>query len=196
MILEELREYIAEQSKVGASSREGAWSKLKGRMKKAFSKSGDTSKADPAADAIARAGQDAGVPLDSPADQRAAAAGEPAAEPKAGAEQTTDGPAKKNPTKDDILTDRINWVVKNVFEPARIEKVLDDMFLDFAKEYRGSFGQVGIDRFTRRHIDALNKIKKDVSALMGKMVKESTVRSLSPYTVEIIKKSYELFHKQ
>ena len=92
MILEELREYIAEQSKIGASSREGAWSKLKGRMKKAFSKSGDSSKADPAADAIARAGQDAGVPLDSPADQRAAAAGAAAAgEEETGVGQTDTG---------------------------------------------------------------------------------------------------------
>jgi hypothetical protein len=96
----------------------------------------------------------------------------------------------------DPLINQISWVVKNVFEPARIDKVLDNMFLEFAKEERGSFGSVGVKRLVSKYQDALKKIKKDVSNLMSKMVKESTVRSLSPYTVEVIKKTYEMFHKQ
>ena len=39
----------------------------------------------------------------------------------------------------DPLINQISWVVKNVFEPARIDKVLDDMFLEFAKRRTRKF---------------------------------------------------------
>lgn len=116
--------------------------------------------------------------------------------PEASASADTDEKSIEDVAVDPLIN-QISWVVKNVFEPARIDKVLDDMFLEFAKEEREeSFGGVGVKMLVRKYQDALKKIKKDVSNLMSKMVKESTVRSLSPYTVEVIKKTYEMFHKQ
>ena len=115
--------------------------------------------------------------------------------PEASASADTDEKSIEDVAVDPLIN-QISWVVKNVFEPARIDKVLDDMFLEFAKEERGSFGSVGVKRLVSKYQDALKKIKKDVSNLMSKMVKESTVRSLSPYTVEVIKKTYEMFRKQ
>ena len=115
--------------------------------------------------------------------------------PEASASADTDEKSIEDVAVDPLIN-QISWVVKNVFEPARIDKVLDDMFLEFAKEERGSFGSVGVKMLVRKYQDALKKIKKDVSNLMSKMVKESTVRSLSPYTVEVIKKTYEMFRKQ
>ena len=115
--------------------------------------------------------------------------------PEAGASADTDEKSIEDVAVDPLIN-QISWVVKNVFEPARIDKVLDNMFLEFAKEERGSFGSVGVKRLVSKYQDALKKIKKDVSNLMSKMVKESTVRSLSPYTVEVIKKTYEMFRKQ
>ena len=119
----------------------------------------------------------------------------PTGAPEAGASADTDEKSIEDVAVDPLIN-QISWVVKNVFEPARIDKVLDDMFLEFAKEERGSFGSVGVKRLVSKYQDALKKIKKDVSNLMSKMVKESTVRSLSPYTVEVIKKTYEMFRKQ
>ena len=115
--------------------------------------------------------------------------------PEASASADTDEKSIEDVAVDPLIN-QISWVVKNVFEPARIDKVLDDMFLEFAKEERGSFCSVGVKRLVSKYQDALKKIKKDVSNLMSKMVKESTVRSLSPYTVEVIKKTYEMFRKQ
>ena len=120
----------------------------------------------------------------------------PTGAPEAGASADTDEKSIEDVAGDPLMS-QISWVVKNVFEPARIDKVLDDMFLEFAKEEREeSFGGVGVKMLVRKYQDALKKIKKDVSNLKSKMVKESTVRSLSPYTVEVIKKTYEMFHKQ
>ena len=120
----------------------------------------------------------------------------PTGAPEAGAGADTDEKSIEDVAVDPLIN-QISWVVKNVFEPARIDKVLDNMFLEFAKEERQvSFGSVGVKMLVRKYQDALKKIKKDVSNLMSKMVKESTVRSLSPYTVEVIKKTYEMFRKQ
>jgi hypothetical protein len=107
-----------------------------------------------------------------------------------------DGKEDIEDVSDDPLTKQVSWVVKNVFIPADFDKVLDDMFLNFAKEERGSFGSVGVKRLVSKYQDALGKVKKDVSNLMSNMVKEGTVRGLSPYTVEVIKKTYEVFRKQ
>jgi len=107
-----------------------------------------------------------------------------------------DGEEDIEDVSDDPLTKQVSWVVKNVFIPADFDKVLDDMFLNFAKEERGSFGSVGVKRLVSKYQDALGKVKKDVSNLMSSMVKEGTVKGLSPYTVEVIKKTYEVFRKQ
>tara|TARA_R110002020_G_scaffold200272_4_gene402410 strand:- start:428 stop:967 length:540 start_codon:yes stop_codon:yes gene_type:complete len=97
---------------------------------------------------------------------------------------------------DDPLQKQISWVVQNVFIPAKFDKVLDKALLDFAKKERGDFGTVGVKRLVSKYIPALKKIKKDIQKLMSGMVKESALDNLSPATLEMVTKTYELFNRK